>query len=389
VWTRFYFLLFNQAAMADAAEDAAVQSLADTFIASVSDLRATLRAGDLERALASTDLLELTASSLSTRALALVKHVREHCAADIQLEQVKREHVRADLLLGHQKLASELKHVREHAAADIRLAQHRLEQSESERDNMRWDHIRDRKNLQVQTRKEVDGLLAKVDAESTKLMRMEAKAKADAAIARQMLEHGEAQHTATASSLAAELEAQQAEARAALVHQQGESSHVAETLETRLKTMTTRLLRAEANATTCMCTMARETGLLEGHVEQLRKQIATMGEERGTTVAALAQEIDRLRGLIRDVAVPVPPASAMKQIHLESFKRGTNAVVLSSVRSSPSLVPPSMVKETLGGPRTPTALNFQQQRRVLERRAMIPRVASSGHIGANRRVSQH
>lgn len=330
--------------MADAAEEAAVKSLAETLIANLADLKAILSSNNDKQVLAAAESLEATAVALSNRTLSLVKHVREHAAADVALAEHRREHLKADMLLAQQKLASELKHVREHAAADIQLAEHRLKQSEEERSNMRWDHIRDRNSLQQQTKKQVEGLIAKVDAESAKLKRMEAKAKADALVAKQLLENGEAQQRATRQSLDAELKAQQAEARAKLEHHQVETDHVTQTLTSRLETMTTRLLSAEASSMTCLCTFAQETAMLETEVRQLQQQIADMSAEREASASALAREIDRLRVLIRNVAVPVPSAGAMKLIHLEAFKRGTNAVVLQTMQSSPSFAEATVAK---------------------------------------------
>ena len=51
-------------------------------------------------------------------------------------------------------------------------------------------------------------------------------------------------------------------------------------------------------------------------------------------MSTLSAEIGRLRGLILQATGPAPD---LKQLHLESFKRGPSPVVLKVSRSSPAL----------------------------------------------------
>ena len=54
----------------------------------------------------------------------------------------------------------------------------------------------------------------------------------------------------------------------------------------------------------------------------------SLGEERDAATAALAQEVERLRGLIRQFTGPAPSPSMLQAVHLEAFKKGPNPVVL-------------------------------------------------------------
>lgn len=88
---------------------------------------------------------------------------------------------------------------------------------------------------------------------------------------------------------------------------------------------------------TFLCAFVREIGLMEAEAERQRQAIESLGEEREAATAALAQEVERLRGLIKRFAGPAPSPSVLQAVHLEAFKNGPNPVVLKTVRSAPSL----------------------------------------------------
>ena len=307
------------------ADSSAVSGLANQLSNSVAAFKAVFDAsgsGSIGEALAAAELVEHTGIALRDQILTVMEHAQNH-------------------IMASNRLQNELEYVKHHAAADVALAQQRLDQSEGAQRQMRWDHIRDRERIHQEAMKHADGLLAKVHSANKKLGTLESKAKADAQIARHALDDSEVMQQATQQAarekLAAELVAQQAEARAVLAHNQTKSDHVEETLTKRLETLTQRLLASQASDATCCCTMMREISRMEAAAKEAEKSQSASLQERNNATAELAQEIERLRGIIANVSVPAPPASSMKKIHLEALKKGPNPVVLRTVRSQPLL----------------------------------------------------
>ena len=280
----------------------AVRSLIDTVATSLLDLKQIL--GNTEddsraiTALSAVGLLEDRFAKLSSRAFTMVKHAREQADADVKLAQqtlerregefmLAREHSAANLKMTLQtverKSEESLKYAAEQRAGDKLLAKQKMDQLESQREKMHWEHVEALAKAAEQAKRDRDALNAIIDAKSAALRKLENKARADASAAKTMLETSESQHKVARCALETELSTQRAES------------------------------------------------------DRQLQTIVQLGEERDAATKALGVEVERLRGLIRRFAGPAPSPSDLQAVHLEAFKKGPNPVVLRTARSAPSL----------------------------------------------------
>ena len=214
---------------------------------------------------------------------------------------------------------------REHAAADVQLVQQRLEVIESEKKQLRWELMRDMARRDAVAQEAADALLGQVHDAQTSLRRLEAKGKADAAGAQRALEASEAKHASTRETLSAQLSSERAEATR--THAQ-----LRESMSAKVEALAARLLGSEANGATALCAFVGEISVLESQIESdaamHRQTVAALVLERDRAIAALATEIERLRGLIRQMTGPAPTPSDLQRVHLEAFKRSPNAAIV-------------------------------------------------------------